>query len=255
MKTQIRNKILATTAAVMIGIATTGGAALARGGGGFGVSTNAFAAGGGGPAGGQASAIAGRASMGAVSRGGVGLNAGSPMPFIPLITPSNGGALPIGQGLGGGAGSPRPFLTLTPRSISSVPLSAGASSLFSTPVNSSQPAAPQANISSNAAPQANISSNAAPSQSGQAGTPYQGTVISVAGGGTRVLQPQNVSLPRAQDQRNENRTNLKAGARVRLRSGGPMMAVLSVSGTDVTCAWFDAFGRAETGAFPAASLM
>jgi uncharacterized protein YodC (DUF2158 family) len=259
--------------------------------GGF-VSTNAFAAGGGGPAGGQAGAIAGRASMGAVSRGGVvgggpaggqagaiagtasvgavsrggvGLSAGSPMPFIPLITPSNGGALPIGQGLGGGAGSPTPFLTLMPRSIYSVPLSTGASSLYSTPINSSQPAVPQANISSNAAPQANISSNAAPqanissngapSQSGQGGTPYQGTVISVAGRGTRVLQPQNVSLPRAQDQRNENRTNLKAGARVRLRSGGPLMAVLSVSGTDVTCVWFNAARQAETGTFPAASLM
>jgi hypothetical protein len=171
--------------------------------GGF-VSTNAFAAGGGGPAGGQAGAIAGRASisalavsrggvvaggpaggqagaiagtaipgtasMGAASRGGVGLSAGSPMPFIPLIMPSNGGALPIGQGLGGGAGSPTPFLTLMPRSIYSMPLSTGASSLYSTSVNSSQPAVPQANISSNAAPQPNISSNAAPSQSGQGGT-------------------------------------------------------------------------------------
>jgi hypothetical protein len=36
MKIQIHNKILAIAAAVMIGIATTGGAALARGGGGFG---------------------------------------------------------------------------------------------------------------------------------------------------------------------------------------------------------------------------
>jgi hypothetical protein len=45
-------------------------------------------------------------------------------------------------------------------------------------------------------------------------------------------QPQNVSLPHAQDQGNENRTNLKVGARVKLRSGGPLMAVLSVSGTD-----------------------
>jgi hypothetical protein len=177
--------------------------------GGF-VSTNAFAASGGGPAGGQAGAIAGRASMGAlavsrggvvgggsagsqagamagtasmgaVSRAGVGLGAGSPMPFIPLITPSNGAALPIGQGLGGGAGSPTPFLTLMPRSIYSMPLSTGASSLYSTPVNSSQPAAPPANISSNATPQANnsnnaaaqanVSSNAATSQSGQGGTP------------------------------------------------------------------------------------
>jgi hypothetical protein len=36
MKIQIHNKILAIAAAVMIGIATTGGAALARGGDGFG---------------------------------------------------------------------------------------------------------------------------------------------------------------------------------------------------------------------------
>jgi uncharacterized protein YodC (DUF2158 family) len=308
-----------------------------------------------GPAGGRAGVIAGTASTGAlaVSRAGVGLSAGSVTPFVPLITPSNGriGALPIGQGLGGGAGPPQPFITLTPRSISSVPLSAGASSpsnLFSTPLNSSQPAAPQPNIGS----------NAAPSQNGQGGTANGATFTSVAGGGTQVAQtcfdlagpmtdvlldqlrqilhltndqqaeldrlkaassklknvvavacltnpsaspvdrleatakqsepiirvaqilrppletlypsrsddqkpslkngdpqPQNVSLPRAQDQRNENRTNLQVGARVRLRSGGPLMAVLSVSGTDVTCVWFDVFRRAETGTFPAASLM
>jgi uncharacterized protein YodC (DUF2158 family) len=68
-------------------------------------------------------------------------------------------------------------------------------------------------------------------------------------------QPQNVSLLHAQDQSSENRTNLKVGARVKLRSGGPLMAVLSVRGTDVTCVWFDAVGHAETGTFPAASLM
>jgi hypothetical protein len=57
--------------------------------GGF-VSTNAFAAGGGGPAGGRAGVIAGGAGTGAlaVSRGGVGLSAGSLTPFVPLITPS-----------------------------------------------------------------------------------------------------------------------------------------------------------------------
>jgi uncharacterized protein YodC (DUF2158 family) len=68
-------------------------------------------------------------------------------------------------------------------------------------------------------------------------------------------QPQNVALLHAQDRSNENRTNLKVGARVKLRSGGPLMAVLSVSGTDVTCVWFDEAGQAETGTFPAASLM
>jgi len=67
-------------------------------------------------------------------------------------------------------------------------------------------------------------------------------------------QPQNVSLPHAQGQSNENRTNLKVGARVKLRSGGPLMTVLSVSDTDVTCVWFNAVGQAEIGTFPAASL-
>jgi uncharacterized protein YodC (DUF2158 family) len=341
------------------------------------VSTNAFAAGGGGPASGQAGVIAGSAGVGAlaVGRGGVGLIAGSPRPFISLIAPGNVGAspsgtgalpssigaspssigaLPIGQGLGRGAGSSGPIISLMPRStvIYSVPLSTGASfsfsNLYSTPFNSSQPAAPQANIGS----------NAAPSQNGQGGTANGATITSVAGGGTQVSQicgdlagsmtdvlldqlrqilhlandqqaeldrfkaafsevknvvaaacltnpsaspidrleaaakqsgaiirvaqilrppletlypsrtddqklslknadpqPQNASLPRAQDQRNENRTNLQVGARVRLRSGGPLMSVLSVSGTDVTCVWFDVFRRAETGTFPAASLM
>jgi len=36
MKTEIQRKILAIAAAAMIGLATAGGAALARGGGGFG---------------------------------------------------------------------------------------------------------------------------------------------------------------------------------------------------------------------------
>jgi uncharacterized protein YodC (DUF2158 family) len=330
--------------------------------GGF-VSTNAFAAGGVGPAGGQAGLIAGSAGVGAlaVGRGGVGLIAGSPRPFISLIAPGNvgatprgAGALPIGQGLGRGAGSSGPIISLMPRSsvIYSVPLSTGVSfsfsNLYSTPFNSSQPTAAQANIGS----------NAAPSQNGQGGTANGATFTSVAGGSTQVAQicgdlagamtdvlldqsrqilhltndqqaefdrlkassskvknvveaacltnpsaspvdrleaaakhseaiirvaqilrspletlypsrtddqklslknadpqPQNVSLPRAQDQRNENRNNLQVGARVRLRSGGPLMSVLSVSGTDVTCVWFDVFRRAETRTFPAASLM
>jgi len=335
--------------------------------GGF-LSTNAFAAGGGSPAGARAGVIAGSAGVGAlaVGRGGVALIAGSPTPFFPLVapgsigtspssigaSPSRIGALPIGQGLGRGPGPPQPFISLIPQSSFSVPLSTGASvsssNLFSTPLNSSQPAAAQTNIGS----------NVAPSQNGQGGTANGATFTSVAGGGTQVAQacgdlagpmtdalldqlrqilhltndqqaeldrlkavssklknvvavacltnpsaspvdrleasgkqsepiirvaqilrppletlypsrtddqklslknadpqPQNVSLPRAQDQRNENRTNLQVGARVRLRSGGPLMAVLSVSGTDVTCVWFDVFRRAETGTFPAASLM
>ena len=119
--------------------------------------------------------IAGSASVGAlaVGREGVGLIAGSPRPFISLIAPGNVGApssgagalpssigappssigaLPIGQGLGRGAGSSEPIISLIPRNsvIYSVPLSTGASfsfsNLYSTPFNSSQPAAPQAQI-------------------------------------------------------------------------------------------------------------
>ena len=332
--------------------------------GGF-VSTNAFAAGGGGPAGGQAGVTAGSAGLGAlaVGRGGVGLSTGSVsegpgvgagpnksrLDFFlqPFIIIQGGAALKINPAL---IFSSSHSFSLTPPSLFSVPLSTGASfsSFFSTPLNSSQPAARQGNIGS----------NAAPSQSGQGGTPNQGTVISAAGGGMQVAQacddlagamsdvlldqlrqilhltndqqaeldrlkaassevknvvaatcltnpsaspvdrreagakqseaiirvaqflrppletlypsptddqkrslknadpqPQSGSLLRAQDQRNENRTNLKVGARVRLRSGGPLMAVLSVTGTDVTCVWFDAFHRAETGTFPEASLM
>jgi uncharacterized protein YodC (DUF2158 family) len=222
--------------------------------GGF-VSTNAFAAGRGGPTGGHAGVIAGGAGgvgvstgstrpfvtltpgdgrMGAVAvgpgLGGVGLSAGSARPFITLT--QGNGALAIGRGLGGvGVSAGSPSLTPGDRRLYSVPLSAGArfspSNLYSTSLNSRQPAAPQANNS-------------------------------VAGGGTPVAQtrqPQNVSLLHAQDQSNQNRTNLEVGARVRLRSGGPMMAVLSVSGTEVTCVWFNAVGQAETGTFPAAGLM
>jgi uncharacterized protein YodC (DUF2158 family) len=175
--------------------------------------------------------------------------------------------LAIGVGLGGviGAGSPS---TLTPRGgcLYSLPLFAGAR--FSpTPLNSGQPAAPQGNSYY-------FGSYAAPSQSDWGGTAYGGT-FTVTEDGTPPLeklypllsdeqklsqnnaapQPQNVSLLHAQDESNENRTNLKVGARVKLRSGGPLIAVLSVSCTDVTCVWFDAAGYAETGAFPAASLM
>jgi uncharacterized protein YodC (DUF2158 family) len=238
--------------------------------GGF-VSTNALAAGGGGPASGHAGVIAGGRIGGVAIVSGLGVvgpSAGSSRPFLTLAPrDARVGALAVGVGLGGViAGSPS---TLTPRNgrLYSVPLLAGArfspSNRYSTPLNYRQPVAPQAS-------NYDIGSYAAPSQNGQGGTAYGDTFISVAGGGTQVAQltddqklplknaapqPQNVSLPRAQDQSNENQTNLKVGARVRLRSGGPLMAVLSVSGTDVTCVWFNAAGQAETGTFPAASLM
>jgi uncharacterized protein YodC (DUF2158 family) len=54
---------------------------------------------------------------------------------------------------------------------------------------------------------------------------------------------------------NDTGTDLKVGTRVRLRSGGPMMAVTSTHGSDVTCVWFNFAGQAESGTFPAASLM
>jgi uncharacterized protein YodC (DUF2158 family) len=58
-----------------------------------------------------------------------------------------------------------------------------------------------------------------------------------------------------QSSRHNNETNLKVGTRVKLRSGGPMMAVVSIQGSDVTCVWFDNVGEPQSGTFPAASLM
>jgi uncharacterized protein YodC (DUF2158 family) len=241
------------------------------------ISTSAYAAGGGGNAGSHAGIVAGGGRIGALAivrgLGGVGFSAGSPRPFLTLTPPgARIGAVAIGVGLGGvfGAGSRN---TLTPRDgrLHSVSLLAGArfspSKPYSTPLNAGQAAVPPGNSYY-------FGSYAAPSQSDQGGTAYGGTFISVAGDGTPPLeklyplpsdhqklslndaapQPQSDSLLHAQDQSNENRTNLKVGARVKLRSGGPLMAVLSVSGTDVTCVWFDAAGQAETGTFPAASL-
>jgi uncharacterized protein YodC (DUF2158 family) len=241
--------------------------------GGF-VSTNAFAGGASGNAGSHAGVIAGgggRIGALAIVRGlgGVGPGAGSPRPFLTLTPPdARIGALAIGVGLGGviGAGSSGTFTPRGGRSYS-VPLFAGArfspSKPYSTPLNSGQPVAPQGTGYY-------FGSYAAPSQSDQGGTTYAGTFATVAGPLEKLYplrrddrklslndaasQPQNVSLPDAQDQSNENRNNLKVGARVKLRSGSPLMAVLSVSGTDVTCVWFDAVGQAETGTFPAASL-
>jgi hypothetical protein len=121
------------------------------------VSTNAFAAGGGGGhAGGHAGVIGGGARM---------------------------GALAAGRGLGGSrlsAGSRGPVLTLTRDGrLYSVPLFAGSrftpSNLYSTPLNSRQPPAPQAN-------NYYFGSYVAPSQSGQDGTAYGGAYVSVVGG-------------------------------------------------------------------------
>jgi hypothetical protein len=130
--------------------------------GGF-VPTNAFAASGGGHTGGLAGVIAGgRVGALAIIRGvgGVGFSAGSPRPFL-TITPPNAriGSLAIGRELGGviSTGSPGPVLTRTPRDgrLYSVPLIAGArfspSNLYSEPLNSRQPSAPQANMTTSAA--------------------------------------------------------------------------------------------------------
>ena len=147
--------------------------------GGF-VSTNAFAAGGGGQAGGFTGLIAGGGRTGplAIVRGlgGAGLSAGSPRPFL-TITPRDGriGELAIGRELGGAisAGSPRSSLTRTPRDSRSysVPLIASArfppSNLYSTPLNSRQAAAQQAN-------NYYFGSNAAPSQNGLGGNCLRG---------------------------------------------------------------------------------
>ena len=67
--------------------------------------------------------------------------------------------------------------------------------------------------------------------------------------------PQPQTSQRSQDQTSENRTNFKVGTRVKLRAGGPMMAVVSVRNSEVTCVWFNYGGQAESGTFPVASLM
>jgi uncharacterized protein YodC (DUF2158 family) len=66
--------------------------------------------------------------------------------------------------------------------------------------------------------------------------------------------PQN-SSSQAEDQRDDRGTDLKVGTRVKLRAGGPLMAVESINGSEVTCVWFDDDGQAESGVFSAASLM
>ena len=64
--------------------------------------------------------------------------------------------------------------------------------------------------------------------------------------------PQNVS---SQHQSNDNGTDWKVGTRVRLRSGSPLMVVTSIHGSEVTCVWFNYVGQAESGTFPATTLM
>jgi uncharacterized protein YodC (DUF2158 family) len=66
--------------------------------------------------------------------------------------------------------------------------------------------------------------------------------------------PQN-SSSQAKDQRDDHGTALKVGTRVKLRAGGPLMAVESIQGSEVTCVWFDDAGEAESGTFSVASLM
>jgi uncharacterized protein YodC (DUF2158 family) len=67
--------------------------------------------------------------------------------------------------------------------------------------------------------------------------------------------PQSVSSQQAHSQGGDNGIDLKVGTRVRLRAGSPMMVVTSSHGSEVTCVWFNSFGQAESGTFPAASLM
>jgi uncharacterized protein YodC (DUF2158 family) len=47
---------------------------------------------------------------------------------------------------------------------------------------------------------------------------------------------------------------LRAGATVRLKSGGPLMTVDNVEGDTVNCQWATEFGELATGAFPIAVL-
>lgn len=47
---------------------------------------------------------------------------------------------------------------------------------------------------------------------------------------------------------------LRAGDLVRVRSGGPLMTVISVQGDQVNCSWTDWDGRLESQIFPVATL-
>jgi uncharacterized protein YodC (DUF2158 family) len=67
--------------------------------------------------------------------------------------------------------------------------------------------------------------------------------------------PQQNSSSQAEDQRDDRGPDLKIGTRGKLRAGGPLMAVESINGSEVTCVWFDDAGEAESGVFSAASLM
>jgi uncharacterized protein YodC (DUF2158 family) len=313
---KMRKQVIAAATAITLGIATTatGTTAFARGGGG------------GSPAGGHVGGVPG------------GVIAGG--------TPS--------------AGSRGPTLDVTRNGrLYSVPLSASSpNALFPSSVYSGSQA-PPANSRQQSAPQTNnyyyYGSYSAPSQSGQGGTAYGGTYVSVGAASTKVAQtcadagpmsdvpvdqlrqivhatndqeteldrlkaasleakkviqaacltgpsatpvdrleaaekqseaitraaqilrppfekfyaslsndqkaslndanPRPQTLQRSQDQTSENRTNFKVGTRVKLRSGGPMMAVVSVRNSEVTCVWFNYGGQAESGTFPAESLM
>jgi uncharacterized protein YodC (DUF2158 family) len=71
---------------------------------------------------------------------------------------------------------------------------------------------------------------------------------------TTSARPQN-SSSQAEDQRDDRGTDLKVGTRVKLRAGGPLMAVESIQGSEVTCVWFNDDGEAESGTFSAQSLI
>ena len=92
-----------------------------------------------------------------------------------------------------------------------------------------------------------------------ASTPMPGTPVSLSDDQKARLNnnasPQSVSSQQAQRQSSDNGIDLKVGTRVRLRAGSPMMVVTSTHDSEVTCVWFNSFGQAESGTFPAASLM
>ena len=90
-----------------------------------------------------------------------------------------------------------------------------------------------------------------------ASTPMRGTPVSLNDDQKARLNnsasPQ--SSQQAQRQSSDTGIDLEVGTRVRLRAGSPMMVVTSTHGSEVTCVWFNSFGQAESGTFPAASLM
>jgi uncharacterized protein YodC (DUF2158 family) len=225
------------TAAVLAGVVATDALAAGQGGGGQGV--------GGGR-------IGGGFGAGAFVGGRTPAEVGGPIINSVAITPSV---------------QSTPLLTISPFTLGAGALTGGRTgagvgrrilnSVAITPSGQSQQGSTQSysyRISGNYPP-ADKSGQGSVAYSGGANVTHASPSDDQKAGVNSTASPQNASSQRAQRQSSDNETDLKVGARVRLRSGSPMMVVTSIHGSDVTCVWFNYVGQAESSTFPAVSLM